>query len=69
MTKYDVYKRPNGLFYRVAMCDTFHTRAELFAPHLNVWVKSALKVGDVVSSPRSSLKARNVVFKARLCSQ
>ena len=69
MIKYDVYKRPNGLFYRVAMRDTFHTRAELFASHLNVWVKSALKVGDVVSSPRSSLLARNVAFKDSVCSQ
>lgn len=69
MSKYDVYKRPNGLFYRVALHYTFHTRAELFAPHLNAWVKSALKVGDVVSSPRSSLLARNVIFKDKACSQ
>jgi hypothetical protein len=69
MIKYDVYKRPNGLFYRVAIHDMFHTRAELFAPHSNVWVKSALKVGDLVSSPKSSLLARNVVFKDSVCSQ
>ena len=69
MIKYDVYRRPNGLFYRVAEYATFHTQAELLATHRNVWIKSELKVGDVVSSPRSSLLARNVVFKASLCSQ
>lgn len=69
MIKYDVYKRPNGLFYRVCLDSPLHAKAELFYSYHNRWYESALKVGDILNSPRSCLKARNVVFKASLCSQ
>lgn len=68
MIKYDVYKR-NGLFYRLRVDNPLHVQAELFDPYHSKWFESALKVGDILTSPRSYLKARNVVFKASLCSQ
>lgn len=69
MIKYDVYKRPNGLFYRVPLDSPLHARAEVLVRPENIWVKSGHKVGGILASPRSCLKARNVVFKASLCSQ
>lgn len=69
MIKYDVYKRPNGLFYRVPLNSPLHVQAEFLAEPVNIWVKSGLKVGGILASQRSCLKARNVVFKASLCSQ
>ncbi|UVX31400.1 hypothetical protein A1e_00004 [Klebsiella phage VLCpiA1e] len=69
MIKYDVYTRPNGLFYRVRVDSPLHSKAEVFVGQLDGWVKSGHKVGGILASPRSSLKARNVVFKDRLCSQ
>lgn len=65
MIKYDVYKRPNGLFYRVPLDSPLHAQAEVLAR--TGWVKSGHKVGGILASPRSCLKARNVVFKASLC--
>lgn len=67
MLKYDVYKRPNGLFYRVGLDSPLHAQAEVFVILVNEWVKSGHKIGGILASPRSSLKARNVVFKGRLC--
>lgn len=67
MPKYDVYKRPNGLFYRVGLDSPLHAQAEVLAIQVNEWVKSGHKIGGILASPRSSLKARNVVFKGRLC--
>lgn len=69
MIKYDVYKRPNGLFYRVPLDSPLHAQAELFDSYHSRWFESTLKVGGILASPRSCLKARNVVFKASLCSQ
>lgn len=69
MIKYDVYQLPNGLLYRVALDAPLHARSEVFYVPLNKWIKSALTVCAIVSSPWSSLNARNVVFKAGLCSQ
>lgn len=69
MIKYDVYKRPGGLFYRVALGAPLHAQSEVFAFPFGRWIKSGLRVGETVFSPRSSLVARNVVFKAGLCSQ
>lgn len=66
---YDVYKRPNGLLYRVPLDSPLHKQAELFRPDTSCWWQSAHKVGGVLSSDRSTLVARNVVFKDRLCSQ
>lgn len=67
MTKYDVYKRPNGLFYRVCLDGPLHAQAELLVRAFNVWIKSGHTAGSILTSPKSSLKARNVVFKGRLC--
>lgn len=69
MIKYDVYKRPSGLFYRVPLNGPLHSKSEVFAVPSKKWVKSGLKVGDIVSSPWSYLHARNVIFKDSLCSQ
>ena len=69
MIKYDVYKRPNGLFYRVPLGSPLHAQAEFLSEPENIWVESNHKVGGILASPRSCLKARNVVFKASLCSQ
>lgn len=69
MIKYDIYKRPNGLFYRVPLCSPLHAQAEVLARPENIWVKSGHKVGGILASPRSCLKARNVVFKDKACSQ
>ncbi|UJD04649.1 hypothetical protein PWKp7_00017 [Klebsiella phage PWKp7] len=66
---YDVYKRPNGLLYRVPLDSPLHKQAELFRPDTGCWWPSAHKVGGVISSDRSTLVARNVVFKDRVCSQ
>lgn len=67
MIMYDLYKRPNGMLYRVDLARPIHFRAEVFFPKLNRWIPSSHKIGGVLSSPRSSLVARNVVFKASLC--
>ena len=69
MIKYDVYKRPNGMLYRVDLACPLHFRAEVFLSKVNLWVPSTHKIGGVLSSARSSLVARNVVFKASLCLQ
>ena len=64
---YDVYKRPNGLLYRVALDSPLHKQAELLRPDTGCWWPSALKVGGVIYSDRSTLVARNVVFKDSVC--
>ena len=69
MIKYDIYKRPNGLFYRVPLYIPLHARVEVLVRPDNVWVKSGHKVGGLISSSRSTLVARNVVFKDSVCSQ
>ena len=66
---YDVYKRPNGLLCRVPLRSPLHKRAEFYAEHLQQWLPSGHKVGGIVSSDRSALVARNVVFKDSVCSQ
>ena len=66
---YDVYKRPNGLFYRVQRYSPLHLRAELFRPDTGCWWPSAHKVGGLISSKHSTLVARNAVFKDSVCSQ
>ena len=69
MIKYDVYKRPGGLLYRVDTSASLHAQSEVFAASYGRWIKSVIGVGEIVSGTRSSLLARNVVFKASLCSQ
>ncbi|CAK6595718.1 unknown function [Klebsiella phage vB_Kpl_K71PH129C1] len=64
---YDVYKRPNGLLYRVSLDSPLHKQAEMFRPDTGCWWPSAHKVGGVISSDRSILVARNVVFKDSVC--
>ena len=66
---YDVYKRPNGLLYRVALDGPLHKRAEFYAVRLQRWIPSGHKVGGLISSGRSTIVARNVVFKDSVCSQ
>lgn len=66
---YDVYKRPNGLLYRVPLDSPLHKRAEFYTEHLQRWISSGHKVGGLVSSDRSTLVARNVLIKDCICSQ
>ncbi|URY99623.1 hypothetical protein 6993_0009 [Klebsiella phage 6993] len=66
---YDVYKRPNGLLYRVPLDSPLHKRTEFYGEGLQEWIPSGHKVGGLISSGRSTLVARNVVFKDNLCSQ
>lgn len=66
---YDVYKRPNGFLYRAPLDSPLHKRAEFYSEHLQRWLPSGHKVGGLVSSDRSALVARNVVFKDSVCSQ
>lgn len=66
---YDVYKRPNGLLYRVSLDSPLHKRAEFYAKHLQQWLTSNHKVGGLISSEHSTIVARNVVFKDKACSQ
>ena len=69
MIKYDVYKRPNGMLYRVPLDSPLHAQSEVLVRPLNIWVESSYTVGDILANPWVCLKARNVVFKAGLCSQ
>lgn len=69
MIKYDVYKRPNGFMYRVPLYSTLHERVEFYDEYLQRWTSSAHTVGGIITSNASTLVARNVVFRARLCSQ
>lgn len=64
---YDVYKRPNGLLYRVPLDSPLHKQSELFRPDTGCWWPSAHKVGGLISSKHSTLVARNVVFKDSVC--
>lgn len=66
---YDVFKRPNGLLYRVSLYSPLHKHAEVYIKQLRLWVPSGHKVVGLVSSNSSVLVARNVVFKDSVCSQ
>lgn len=61
--KYDMYKHLNGLLYRVPLHSPLHEHAEHYSNSLQRWLQSAHTVGGIVSSSRSTLVARNVVFK------
>lgn len=63
LVAYDLYKRPNGLLYRVPLYGTLYTTAEYYSKHWQQWWPSVHKVGGIVSSDNSTLVARNVVFK------
>lgn len=69
MIKYDVYRRPSGLLYRVAIYSGLHRRAEFYNRYLKRWMLSAHTVGGIITSNVSTLVARNVVFKDSVCSQ
>lgn len=63
LVAYDLYKRPNGLLYRVPLHGTLHEHAEHYSNPLQRWLQSDHTVGGIVSSDNSTLVARNVVFK------
>ena len=63
LVKYDLYKRPNGLLYRVPLYSALHEYAEYYSNALERWVQSSHTVGGIVSSYNITLVARNVVFK------
>lgn len=63
LVEYDLYKRPNGLLYRVSLRSALHEHAEHYSNTLQRWLQSDHKVGGIISSGTSVLVARNVVFK------
>ena len=63
LIEYDLYKRPNGLLYRVSLRNALHERAEFYSNDYQRWVRSEHKIGGIISSSTSTLVARNVVFK------
>lgn len=63
LVEYDLYTRPNGLLYRVSLRSALHEHAEHYSNTLQRWLQSAHTVGAIISSSRSTLVARNVVFK------
>lgn len=63
LVKYDLYKRPNGLLYRVLLHNPLHVTAECYSKYSQLWLPSIRTVGRVISSDNSTLVARNVVFK------
>lgn len=66
---YDVYKRPNGLLYRVLLHSPLHKLTEFYAEGIGRWLPSNHNVGGLISSKHSTLVARNAVFKDSVCSQ
>lgn len=65
MPKYDVYYRPNNLFYRVRLDAPLQEHAECSAG--GRWIRSEYTLGKLLSRDNNVLLARNVVFKGRLC--
>lgn len=63
LVKYDLYKHLNGLLYRVPLHSPLHEGAEYYGEYLQKWQMSCHTVGGLISSSRSTLVARNVVFK------
>lgn len=63
LVEYDLYKRPNGLLYRVPLHSPLHEGAECYGEYSQKWHMSCHKVGGIISSGTSVLVARNVVFK------
>ena len=63
LVEYDLYKRPNGLLYRVPLYSALHEHAEYYSNFLRRWLPSDHKVVGIISSGTSTLVARNVVFK------
>lgn len=63
LVEYDLYKRPNGLLYRVPLYGTLHEHAEHYSNSLQRWLQSSHTVGGIISNSTSTLVARNVVFK------
>lgn len=63
LIKYDLYKRTNGLLYRVQLRSALNEHAEHYSNALQRWLQSSHTVGGIVSSDNSTLVARNVVFK------
>lgn len=63
LVAYDLYKRPNGLLYRVPLYGTLHGHAEHYSNTLQRWLQSCHTVGGIVSSDDSTPVARNAVFK------
>lgn len=63
LVAYDLYKRPNGLLYRVQLRSALHKHVEHYSNALQRWLQSSHTVGGIISSSTSILVARNVVFK------
>lgn len=61
--KYDVYKYPNGLLYRVPLHSALYENVEFYTNRWRCWFLSAQTVVGVITSSESTLVARNVVFK------
>lgn len=68
MIKYDVYTLL-GWRYRVRMDLPMWWLSEYYDPYLDAFHPSNISAMDVVLHAKAVLVARNVVFKASLCSQ
>ncbi|WJE88639.1 hypothetical protein [Klebsiella phage Kpn13] len=63
LVKYDLYKSPYGVLYRVRLHSALHEPAELYIKVPGWWTQAHATIGDVVTGSGITLVARNVVFK------
>ena len=68
MIKYDVYMA-HGVYYRIRIDSNITTRPYYYSLRHGCWTPSAGRAIDVIGYAKTKLIARNVVFKASLCSQ
>lgn len=66
MVKYDLYRRPTGLLYRVRLDAPLWNHAECSNDGKR-WIRSEYTVGGLLSSNNNTLITRNVAFKEPLC--
>lgn len=71
MSRYSIFKYEGGLHYLVDMQGKHNAPAMYYDATLKLWRNSAMLTAEnVVMDPKLFVRvARNVVFKARLCSQ
>ncbi|UPT53508.1 hypothetical protein [Klebsiella phage P1010] len=68
MIKYDVFNT-FGTYRRVRLDSSVYARAEYCDKNTKQWKQSLVPAVDLILGPHNVLVARNVVFKACVCSQ
>lgn len=68
MIKYDVFNT-FGTYRRVRLDSSVYSCAEYYDKNAEQWKQSLVPAVDLILGPHNVLVARNVVFRARLCSQ